>query len=617
MSPLPATCLTPISRARLPAGDGIGVAVRESAAFYNEGSSLELASAMKLVLLFVLPLWLPLIAMAQTDPKKLHQIFEEYFEDKLRNYPESATSLGRNEYNDRWTDWSREARDARRGKLREYERRVSAIAAESLTRQDSLSRGLLLHEIRDSFEVEEISTHLTGLNQLFGPHTRIYLTVREMPARTTADYKNILRRLEAVGTYIDQHIVIYREAMAARLQQPALVIELIVRQLDAQAAQSAEETALLAAFRNFPDTFAESDKQRLLKAATAAYNETFLPAWKEFRRFLAEDYLPGARREIGLTTLEDGDKRYASLIRHYTTTDLTARQVHELGLREVERIEKEMLAIAWETGFEGDLAGFAKQLHESPEQRFTSKEDMLVYCRNVAKLVDPELPRFFRRLPRAPVGIRPIAADREAETPSNYQRPAADGSRAGWFNLQAYKPEEEIKFDKAALVLHETNPGHHLQIALQLELDGLPEFRRIFHSTAYTEGWALYAESLGEEMGVYSDATSRFGKLESERFRARRLVVDTGLHAFGWTRERAVEYLGDSAEIDRYISWPGQALAYKIGELKIKELRGRAEAELGVAFDIREFHDVVLRNGALPLQLLEEQVVSYIAELKP
>ncbi len=279
---------------------------------------------MKLVLLFVLPLWLPLIAMAQTDPKKLHQIFEEYFEDKLRNYPESATSLGRNEYNDRWTDWSREARDARRGKLREYERRVSAIAAESLNPQDSLSRGLLLHEIRDSFEVEEISTHLTGLNQLFGPHTRIYLTVREMPARMTADYKNILRRLEAVGTYIDQHIVIYREAMAARLQQPALVIELIVRQLDAQAAQSAEETALLAAFRNFPDTFAESDKQRLLKAATAAYNETFLPAWKEFRRFLAEDYLPGARREIGLTTLEDGDKRYASLIRHYTTTDLTA-----------------------------------------------------------------------------------------------------------------------------------------------------------------------------------------------------------------------------------------------------------------------------------------------------
>ena len=570
---------------------------------------------MKLVLRFLL-FWLPLIAMAQTDSENLHQIFQEYFEDQLRSYPESATSLGRTEYNDRWTDWSRAARDARREKLREYEGRVSGIAADSLSSQDNLSRALMLHEIRDSLEGEEISTYVTGLNQLFGPHTRIYLTVREMPARTTADYDNIVRRLEAVGAYVDQQIVIYREALQARLRQPKLVIDLIIKQLDAQAAQGAGETALLAAFRKFPDTFAESDKQRLLGAATVAYNETFLPAWKKFRRFLAQDYLPGVRREIGVTTLEDGEERYASLIRHYTTSDLTARQVHELGLREVERIEKEMLVVARETAFEGDLAGFEKQLRESPEQRFTSKQDMLVYCRNVAKLVDPELPRFFRRLPRAPVGIRPIPADREAETPSNYDAPAADGSRAGWFNLQAYKPREEIKFDKAALVLHETNPGHHLQIALQLELDGLPEFRKIFHSTAYIEGWALYAESLGVEMGVYPDATSRFGKLESERFRARRLVVDTGLHAFEWTRERAVEYLGDSAEIDRYISWPGQALAYKIGELKIKEMRGRAEKELGDAFDIRDFHDVVLRNGALPLQLLEAQVAAYIGEAK-
>ena len=572
---------------------------------------------MKSALRFLLPLCLPLIAMAQMDSEKLHRIFEEYFEYQLRSYPESATSLGRNEYNDRWTDWSREARDGRREKLHEYERRVSAIATDSLNTQDSLSRALMLHEIRDSLEGEEISTYILGLNQLFGPHTRIYLTVRKMPARTRPDYENMVRRLQAVAAYIDQHIVLYREALAAELRQPKLVIDLIIKQLDAQAAQSADETALLAAFRNFPDTFEDSDKRRLLNSAKEAYNEIFVPAWKRFRHFLAQDYSPAARPELGVTTLKDGDQRYASLIRHFTTTEFTAKEVHELGLREVERIEKEMLALARETGFEGDLAAFEKQLRTSPEQRFTSKEDMLVYCRNVAKLVDPELPRFFRRLPRAPVGIRPIAADREAETPSNYERPAADGSRAGWFNLQAYKPEEEIKFDKAALVLHETNPGHHLQIALQIELDGLPEFRKIFHSTAYIEGWALYAESLGVEMGVYPDATSRFGKLESERFRARRLVVDTGLHAFGWTRERAVEYLGDSAEIDRYISWPGQALAYKIGELKIKELRGRAEKELGDAFDIRDFHDVVLRNGALPLQLLEEQVVSYIAESKP
>ena len=567
---------------------------------------------MKPAVLSLLALLLPSIAMAQTDSENLHQIFEEYFEDQLQSYPESATSLGRNEYDDRWTDWSRDARDARREKLRDYEGRVSGIAADSLDPQDRLSRELLLFEIRESLDGEEIETYVTGLNQLFGPHTRIYLTVREMPARTTADYENILRRLEAVGTYIDQQIVIYQEAMRARLRQPRLVVDLVIKQLDAQAARTADETALLAAFRKFPDSFDEVDKERLRNAGAAAYNEGFLPAWKNLRRFLADEYMPGVRPEIALTTLGNGEERYASLIRHFTTTDFTAKQVHELGLGEVERIEEEMLAIVRESGFEGDLAAFEMQLRAAPEQRFTSKQDMLVYCRNVAKLVDPELPRFFARLPRAPVGIRPIAEDREAETPSNYDRPAADGSRAGWFNLQAYKPEEEIKFDKAALVLHETNPGHHLQIALQLELDGLPEFRKIFHSTAYIEGWALYAESLGVEMGVYPDATSRFGKLESERFRARRLVVDTGLHAFGWTREQAVEYLGDSAEIDRYIAWPGQALAYKIGELKIKELRARAEKELGDAFDIREFHNVVLRNGALPLQLLEDQVVIYI-----
>ena len=558
-------------------------------------------------------------ATAQTDSAKLHDIFKEYFEDKILSHPEIATSLGRNDYNDRWTDWSTEARSIRRKNLQEYENRLLTVEKGSLSEQDMLSYQLMLHEIRDLLGGEEITTYLTGLNQLFGPHTRIYLTVRQMPARSVSDYENILRRMEAVETYIDQKIKIYRKAMEMRLTQPQLVIALIIKQLDAQMAQDADKTALLAAFRHFPDTFSQLDKERLLKSAQVTYKEIFVPAWRKFRFFLARDYWRHSRSGIGVTTLDDGNKRYASLIRHFTTTKFTAEQIHELGLREVERIEKEMLSIARREGFDRDLESFEEQLRASPEQLFTSKEDMLIYCRNVAKLVDPELPRFFRYLPRAPVGIRPIAADREAETPSNYDAPPSDGSRAGWFNLQAYKPEEEVKFDKTALVLHETNPGHHLQIALQVELDDLPEFRKIFHSTAYTEGWALYAESLGMEMGVYHDVASLFGKLESERFRARRLVVDTGLHAFGWTREQAVAYLGDSAEIDRYIAWPGQALAYKIGEIKIKELRRRAEKTLGVDFDIREFHHVVLRNGALPLRLLETQMSSYLSrtERKP
>ncbi len=556
------------------------------------------------------------VVMAQTDSERLHGIFNGYFQDKLLNYPEIATSIGANEHNDRWTDWSGGARTVRRKALQEYERQLLQIRKESLSRPDMLSLQLLLYEIQDSLKEEEISTYLTSLNQLFGPHTRVYLTIRQMPIRSLKDYENILSRIQAVGNYIDQKIEVYRESVEMKLTQPRLVVELIIKQLDAQVGQSADETALLAAFRHFPSAFRNRDKERLLRSAKDAYNKIFVVAWKKFRSFLARDYLPYARRGIGVTTLAKGDKRYESLIGHFTTTKFTAREIHELGLQEVKRIESEMLAIANEAGFEGDLESFEHELRSSPKQFFTSKEGMLAYCRNVAKLVDPELPQFFRHLPRTPVGIRPISTDREAETPSNYNAPPADGSRAGWFNIQAYKPEQQTKFDKAALVLHETNPGHHLQIALQVELTGLPDFRKIFRSTAYIEGWALYAESLGVEMGVYPDSVSLFGQLESERFRARRLVVDTGLHAFGWSREKAVEYLGNEAEIDRYIAWPGQALAYKIGQLKIKELRERAEKELGANFDIRDFHHVILKNGSLPLQLLEEQVSSYLLRTK-
>ena len=550
---------------------------------------------------------------AQPADKELHALFDEYHEAFLRENPEEATSLGRSEYNDRWRDWSPAARGRWLDAMRGFLQRLDAFRPDALNEQDRISLQLLRGMLERDIAGLPYEAWLTRVNQLFGLHTVVYLTIREMPARTPADYENILARLRAVPAYVEQNAAALREGLRAGVAQPALIAERILKQLESQAAQPPEASGLLAAFRNFPETVGAADRRRLGGEAERLYAREFAPAWQKLRRFLAEEYLPQARAAIAATTLPDGENAYKFFIAQHTTTDLTAAQIHEMGKREVARIEKEMASAAREAGFDGPLAEFEERLRSSPEHLFASKQEMLVYHRDIAMRVRPELPRLFPRLPRMPVGIRAIPADREAESASNYNSPAADGSRPGWFNLKTWRPETETKYDKAALVLHETNPGHHLQIALQLEMTDLPEFRKIYRATAYTEGWALYAESLGGELGVYDDPYSRFGALDSERFRARRLVVDTGIHAFGWSRERAIEYLGDVSEVERYIAWPGQATAYKIGQLKILELKAEARRRLGAEFDVREFHDAVLRNGALPLDLLEAQVKRYAA----
>jgi prolyl oligopeptidase len=310
---------------------------------------------------------------------------------------------------------------------------------------------------------------------------------------------------------------------------------------------------------------------------------------------------------------------YRKLIRRLTTTDTPPEEIHKLGEAEVARIEGEMQAITRETGFTGSVSELEVKLANDPEQHFHSKDEMLVFCRNAAKIVEPELPRQFRHIPLLLYGIRAIPTDREQAEASNAQAPMPDGSAPGWFNLRAYEPEKQVKYDKESLVLHEAVPGHIFQLALARSLQDLPEFRRFYGNSAYGEGWGLYAESLGSQLGLYRNPYSRFGQLATERFRAARLVIDTGIHAMGWTREQAQEYFRAHAptqalsEVDRYISWPGQALSYKMGQLKIVELRKKAEQQLGAKFDIRDFHDAVLRNGSLPLELLEEEVGKYIA----
>ncbi len=409
------------------------------------------------------------------------------------------------------------------------------------------------------------------------------------------------------------------EQLAAGLAQPGVVVDLMLDQVSSQAATPALSSPLLAAFSKFPESMPGSTQRRLRASAVAAYQQHFVPSWNRLETYLRDRYKPRARPQIGLGTSPNGAAAYAQLVRYFTTTKMSAEEIHQLGLKEVDRIEREMRTIAAEYGFSGTIPDFERELASRPGGTFESEAEMLAYAEDVLASLRPVLPKLFLREPRAQVRVRPIPPDRAASTPSSYTAGTADGLAPGFFNMNTYRPAQQAKYTIEALVLHETVPGHHLQVGLARELEGVPAFRTVFQATAFSEGWGLYAESLGSTLGtVYRDAPTRFGQLASERFRAVRLVVDTGIHARGWSREQARAYFQQNApsqslaEVDRYIARPGQALAYKIGELKIQELRRRAEQALGARFDIRAFHDAVLRNGALPLDMLEEQVAAYI-----
>jgi uncharacterized protein (DUF885 family) len=418
---------------------------------------------------------------------------------------------------------------------------------------------------------------------------------------------------------VDQNIALLEDAAARGITQPRIVIERSAEQMAAQAAAGAGATPLLAAFRRIPSQIPAADQARLRAQATEVYERQFVPAWRKLHAFLTGPYARRARPRDSLASMPGGKPAYAVLVRRLTTTSLTPAQIHKLGEDEVRRLEGEMQAVARETGFNGSLEEFQRRLLADPGQHFHSRDQMLAWCRNIAKIIEPELPGQFLHIPMLLYGVRAIPPDREAATATNAQPPPPDYSAPGWFNLNTYRPEEQVKYTKEALVLHEAVPGHIFQLTLAQALPDLPAVRRFYSNSAYVEGWALYAESLGGQLGLYRDPYTRFGQLASEQFRAVRLVVDTGIHELGWTRDEAIAYFrahapdASLAEVDRYISWPAQALAYKLGQLRIRQLRDEAERRLGPKFDVRQFHDAVLRHGTLPLDLLEEQVRAYIA----
>ena len=553
------------------------------------------------------------------QPSAIANFFAQYFEERLRDEPEFATNVGRHEYDDRWSDLSPQGREQRRSHLVQRLEQLNKFPAEQLSEPDQLSANLLRYDLRTQLESFDIETYLLRVGQMYGSHNRIYLTIDRMPTRTVRDGENIVSRLRAVPAYVDQNIAVMNEAIASGWTQPKVVVDLVIEQLTKQVAQDAATTPLLEFLKKMPANIPEAERARLSKEATDAFENDFRPSWRKWLAYVQNTYLPKARPGVGFSSLPKGREAYEILIRRLTTINATPEEIHRTGEAEVKRIEDEMLAIARQTGFNGSVSELEVKLANAPEQRFHSKEEMLVFCRNAAKIIEPELPNQFKHIPMLLYGIRAIPEDREQATASNAQAPMPDGSAPGWFNLKTYQPEKEVRYDKEALVLHEAVPGHIFQGSLARSLKNLPDFRRFYGNSAYAEGWALYAESLGSQLGVYRDPYSKFGQLASERFRAARLVIDTGIHAMGWTREQAQDYLRTHAptvglsEIDRYISWPAQALSYKMGQLRIMELRKKAEQRLGPKFDVRDFHDAVLRNGSLPLELLDQQVGKYIS----
>ncbi|HSK71445.1 MAG TPA: DUF885 domain-containing protein [Pyrinomonadaceae bacterium] len=557
--------------------------------------------------------------------KRLYALFDSEWEWRLKESPTFASSLGDRRYNDRWGDQSLEAIERRRKHRLETLEKLKQINRAELSVQDQLNYDLFRKDYEESIEAHQFKQFLLPINQRGGIQTQDDLA-RSLRFQTVKDYEDWIARLNAFPTLMEQNIALMREGRRQKLMWAKAVMERVPGQIDKQIVENPEESLFYLPFKNFPKDIPEAEQTRLRNQAREAIRTKIVPEYKKLKDYFTAEYLPASYPQAGIWQQANGDKFYEFLARSYTTTNMTPKEIHEKGLAEVKRIRAEMERIKEQVGFKGSLQEFFNHLRTDPKYFYKTPEELLEAYRAISKRIDPELVKVFRTMPRMPYGVIPIPDNIAPDTTTAYyNRPAPDGSRPGYYYVNLYKPETRPKWEMMALSIHEAVPGHHLQIALAQELGEIPNFRKLGGYTAFVEGWALYSESLGDEMGLYSDPYDKFGQLTYEMWRAVRLVVDTGLHYFKWDRQRAIDYFKDNApkteqdivnEIDRYISMPGQALAYKIGELKIKELRAKSKNELGDRFDVKEFHDVVLLSGAVPLDILERNVNEWIAKKK-
>src|SRR5262245_22916649 len=558
--------------------------------------------------------------------KRFQELLASEWEYGLRESPTFASHLGDRRYNDRWPDVSLAAIERRHEHQKQVLAQVDQIDATQLSSADRLNYRLFRKEVAEGIESYPFHWHLVPLDHRGGIQTENELA-DALIFKTVKDYEDWIARLQSFPTYMDQTIELMRAGIKQRIVQPKVVMRRVTEQIKKQIVDDPAESLYYKPLKTFSKDIAASDQERLKKEATTAIREQVVPAYRKFGRFFDEEYLPACFDEVGAWQLPRGDEFYALRARHFTTTRLTPEEIHAIGQKEVARIRKEMEEIVRQVEFKGSFQEFLAQLRTDKRFYYDAPEDLLNGYLALCKRVDPQLTKLFKNLPRIPYGIEAIPQHIAPDTTTAYYRqPSADGVRPGTYFVNLYKPETRPKYEMEALSLHESVPGHHLQLALQAELGELPPFRRYGGFTAFVEGWGLYSESLGEDLGCYKDPYSKFGQLTYETWRAVRLVVDTGMHAKKWTRQQAIDFFKENAgkteldivnEIDRYIAWPGQALAYKIGELKIKELRQRATDKLGEKLDILEFHDVGLQQGALPLDVLEGIVDEWLGGQSP
>jgi uncharacterized protein (DUF885 family) len=575
---------------------------------------------MSLKILFIL-FFFSTFLHAQDENTILWQLFDNVHEYNMRTYPEWATYEGDHRYNDKLTDNSYTGIKARYDSTRMFLSRLLSINYDGLTEENKLNYDLFKYSLEEDLEGEKFNYHYIPLGQQGGIHINFPQLTNAQPFQTEEDFRKYFARLKGFGGSVNNVIENMQSGLNAGVVAPKFIMEQVLQQINNIKGTPVESSPFFTPV-NTSEGLTDNEKKRLSGELKEIIEVEIYPHYSRLYDFIEKEYLPRARTEPGIWSLPGGGERYMFNVKSYTTTTLTPDQIFDIGMNEVARIRSEMEKVKDETGFKGTLDEFNQYLKTDGQFYFTDKNDLMEGYREILSVMDKKLPSLFGILPQAPYDLKEMEEFRAKSAPAAYYYSAPeDRSRPGYFYVNTYDLSARPKYTMTALALHEAVPGHHLQIAIAQELKELPRFRRDMGITAFVEGWGLYAESLGYETGMYSDPYQKYGALIFEMWRAVRLVVDVGLHYKRWTREQAVEFMKSNtalsdldvnSEIDRYISWPGQALAYKIGELKIKELRKRAEEKLGSRFDIKKFHDVVLRNGAIPLPLLEAKVDEWI-----
>ena len=575
-----------------------------------------------------------LVAMGQTASKSdvearrkaLNDLLAEQWEYRLRTSPELATQIGDKRYNDRLSDFSQQAIEADLAQTRQFLARFEKIDTSGMPEQDALNKTLIVRELRTNLEGARFRPWEMPVNQMFGVHIDLPQFVTLIPFDDVKDYENYISRLKQVPRVFDENMAQMRNGMRDHLMQPKFLLEKVAVQAKTIADTPAEKSPFAQPVSKFPDTIGEADRKRLRAAVLEQVRVAVLPAYASFAKFVEKDYAKNGRSEPGVWSLPDGAERYAFAVKESTTTNMTPEEIHNLGLRQVAEVEEQMLAIAQKLGYK-DIKALNTAIDTDPKLHDRlyahSREEILDLYRKYVDQMWGKLPMLFGHLPKARLEVRPIEEFREKEAATQYQQGTPDGSRPGHVMVNTGDYEHRKIISTESTAYHEGVPGHHMQISIAQEMPGLPPFRQHAFFVAYIEGWALYSERLGKEVGFYQDPFSDYGRLQDEMLRAIRLVVDTGFHYKKWTRQQVVDFFHAhsaidepdvQSETDRYMTMPGQALGYKIGQLKILELRERARRELGSKFDLRAFHDEILGGGALPLDVLETRVNAWIAQ---